>query len=105
MTRIIWSSIKEKLILPFLDLELKTFDLGIEYRDQTNDQVTIDCANAIQEFNVGIKWEKKFFKDHKLIFIIKIISILNPAKKKMCNNNCRWRSFEGVQLEANVEIS
>lgn len=55
MTRIIWDSIKDKLILPFLDLELKTFDLGIEYRDQTNDQVTIDCANAIKQYNVGIK--------------------------------------------------
>lgn len=55
MTRIIWDSIKDKLILPFLDLELKTFDLGIENRDTTNDQVTIDCANAIQKYNVGIK--------------------------------------------------
>ena len=55
MTRIIWDSIKDKLILPFLDLELKTFDLGIEYRDQTNDQVTVDCANAIKQYNVGIK--------------------------------------------------
>lgn len=48
MTRIIWDSIKDKLILPFLDIELKTFDLGIEHRDSTNDQVTIDCANAIK---------------------------------------------------------
>lgn len=55
MTRIIWTSIKDKLILPFLDIELKTFDLGIEYRDKTNDQVTIDCANAIKKYNVGIK--------------------------------------------------
>lgn len=55
MTRIIWDSIKDKLILPFLDIELKTFDLGIEYRDETNDQVTIDCANAIKKYNVGIK--------------------------------------------------
>ncbi|CRK99643.1 CLUMA_CG012954, isoform A [Clunio marinus] len=55
MTRIIWDSIKDKLILPFLDIELQTFDLGIEYRDQTNDQVTIDCANAIKKCNVGIK--------------------------------------------------
>lgn len=55
MTRIIWDSIKKKLILPFLDIELHTFDLGIEYRDQTNDQVTIDCAEAIKKYNVGIK--------------------------------------------------
>lgn len=55
MTRIIWDSIKKKLILPFLDIELHTFDLGIEYRDQTDDQVTIDCAEAIKKYNVGIK--------------------------------------------------
>jgi isocitrate dehydrogenase len=55
MTRIIWAFIKEKLILPYLELDIKYFDLGIEYRDQTNDQVTIDCAEAIKKYNVGIK--------------------------------------------------
>ncbi|KAH8286264.1 hypothetical protein KR054_005517 [Drosophila jambulina] len=55
MTRIIWDSIKNKLILPFLDIELHTYDLGIEYRDKTEDQVTIDCAEAIKKYNVGIK--------------------------------------------------
>uniref|UniRef100_A0A7R9AP88 Isocitrate dehydrogenase [NADP] n=2 Tax=Timema TaxID=61471 RepID=A0A7R9AP88_TIMSH len=55
MTRIIWDLIKEKLILPFLDIELHVYDLGIESRDKTNDQVTIDCANAILKYNVGIK--------------------------------------------------
>lgn len=55
MTRIIWDLIKEKLILPFLDIELHTYDLGIEHRDKTNDQVTIDCAEAIKKINVGIK--------------------------------------------------
>lgn len=55
MTRIIWSSIKDKLILPFLDIELHTYDLGMEYRDETEDQVTIDCAEAIKKYNVGIK--------------------------------------------------
>jgi len=55
MTRIIWDLIKEKLILPFLDIELHFFDLGIENRDATNDQVTIDCANAIKKYNVGVK--------------------------------------------------
>lgn len=55
MTRIIWDLIKEKLILPFLDIELHVFDLGIEHRDKTKDQVTIDCAEAIKKFNVGIK--------------------------------------------------
>lgn len=55
MTRIIWDVIKEKLILPFLDIELHVFDLGIENRDKTNDQVTIDCAEAVKKYNVGIK--------------------------------------------------
>lgn len=55
MTRIIWDSIKEKLILPFLDIELHTYDLGIENRDKTEDQITVDCAEAIKKYNVGIK--------------------------------------------------
>lgn len=55
MTRIIWTFIKEKLIHPYLDLNIKYFDLGIENRDATNDQVTVDSANAINQFNVGIK--------------------------------------------------
>ena len=55
MTRIIWKFIKDKLILPYIDVDIKYYDLGIEYRDQTNDQVTIDAANAIKEFGVGIK--------------------------------------------------
>ena len=55
MTRIIWKAIKDELILPFLDLNINYFDLGMEHRDATNDQVTIDAANAIKECKVGIK--------------------------------------------------
>ncbi|HLA60471.1 MAG TPA: isocitrate dehydrogenase (NADP(+)) [Puia sp.] len=55
MTRIIWKFIKDKLILPYLELEIKYYDLGIESRDQTNDQITIDAANAIKQTGVGIK--------------------------------------------------
>ncbi|MFZ4061618.1 MAG: NADP-dependent isocitrate dehydrogenase, partial [Bacteroidia bacterium] len=55
MTRIIWKFIKEKLILPYLDIDIKYYDLGIEYRDETNDQVTIDAAHAIRTYGVGIK--------------------------------------------------
>jgi isocitrate dehydrogenase len=55
MTRIIWSFIKEKLILPYLDVNLEYYDLGIEHRDATDDQVTIDSANAIKKHGVGIK--------------------------------------------------
>jgi isocitrate dehydrogenase len=55
MTRIIWAFIKEQLILPYLDIDLKYFDLSIEHRDATDDQVTVDAANAIKEYGVGIK--------------------------------------------------
>ncbi len=55
MTRIIWGFIKDKLILPYLDIDLKYFDLGIEYRDQTDDQVTVDAALAIRQYGVGVK--------------------------------------------------
>jgi isocitrate dehydrogenase len=55
MTRIIWSFIKEKLIFPYLELDIKYYDLGIENRDLTDDQVTIEAANAIKEYGVGIK--------------------------------------------------
>ncbi|KAF5348766.1 hypothetical protein D9756_009720 [Leucocoprinus leucothites] len=55
MTRIIWKKIREELILPYLQLDIKYYDLGLEYRDQTNDQVTIEAAHAIQKYKVGIK--------------------------------------------------
>ena len=55
MTRIIWKMIKEKFIFPYLDIDLKYFDLGIEYRDKTADKVTIDAANAIKQYGVGVK--------------------------------------------------
>ncbi|MDA0731987.1 MAG: NADP-dependent isocitrate dehydrogenase [Bacteroidetes bacterium] len=55
MTRIIWQFIKDKLILPYLDIELLYYDLGIEKRDETNDQITIDAADAINKYHVGIK--------------------------------------------------
>ncbi|MGA1380161.1 MAG: isocitrate dehydrogenase (NADP(+)) [Schleiferiaceae bacterium] len=55
MTRIIWSFIKNKLILPYVDVDIKYFDLGMEHRDATNDQVTVDAAEAIKKYNVGIK--------------------------------------------------
>ena len=55
MTRIIWQFIKDKLILPYLDVDLEYYDLGIESRDDTNDQITIDAAHAIQKHGVGVK--------------------------------------------------
>jgi len=55
MTRVIWAMIKDKLILPYLDIDIKYYDLGIEKRDEADDQITIDAAHAIQKYNVGIK--------------------------------------------------
>ncbi|MBI4047160.1 MAG: NADP-dependent isocitrate dehydrogenase, partial [Devosia nanyangense] len=55
MTRIIWQAIKDKLITPYLDLDIRYFDLSIQNRDATSDQVTVDSANAIKEIGVGIK--------------------------------------------------
>ena len=55
MTRIIWQKIKDKLIFPYLDVDLKYFDLGIEARDASDDQITIDAANATKEHGVAIK--------------------------------------------------
>src|SRR5437660_2328123 len=55
MARIMWRFIKDKLILPYLDIELKYYDLGIEHRDATNDQVTVEAAEAIKRYGVGVK--------------------------------------------------
>jgi len=55
MTRIIWQWIREKLILPYLDIDLKYYDLSVEKRDETNDQITVDAANAIKQYGVGVK--------------------------------------------------
>src|ERR687887_373698 len=55
MTRIIWQFIKDRLIHPYLDIDLKYYDLGIESRDATDDQITVDAANAIKEYGVGVK--------------------------------------------------
>ena len=55
MTRIIWQFIKDRLILPYVDVELKYFDLGVEKRDETDDQITIDAAEAIKKYGVGVK--------------------------------------------------
>jgi isocitrate dehydrogenase len=55
MTRIIWQWIRERLILPYLDVDLKYYDLGMEKRDETDDQITVDAANAIKQYGVGVK--------------------------------------------------
>ena len=55
MTRIIWKDIKDKFIHPYLDIDLKYYDLGLPYRDETDDQVTVDAAEAIKKYSVGVK--------------------------------------------------
>ena len=54
MTRIIWDFIKQKLILPYLDIDLKYYDLSVQNRDETNDEITVEAANAIKKHGVGI---------------------------------------------------
>jgi len=71
MTRVMWNFIKKKLILPYLDIDIKYFDLGIKNRDKTSNQITIDSANAIKEIGVGIKCatitpDEKRVKEFKL---------------------------------------
>lgn len=55
MTRVIWQVIKDKFIFPYLDIDLKYYDLGLPYRDETSDQVTLDAAEAIKKYSVGVK--------------------------------------------------
>ena len=55
MTRILWKIIKDELIIPFIDLKTEYYDLGLDYRNKTNDQVTIDSANATQKYGVAVK--------------------------------------------------
>ena len=55
MTRIIWQFIKDKLVLPYLDIDLRYYDLNVQNRDETDDQITVDAANAIKEHGVGVK--------------------------------------------------
>ena len=55
MTRILWKMIKDELLLPFIDLKTEYYDLGLEYRDQTNDQVTIDSSMATKKYGVAVK--------------------------------------------------
>ncbi|XP_066301699.1 isocitrate dehydrogenase [NADP] cytoplasmic-like [Branchiostoma lanceolatum] len=81
MTRVIWELIKDKLIFPFLDIELHTFDLSVEERDRTNDQITIDCANAIKQHSVGVK-----------------CATITPDEKRVEEFNLKkmWRSPNGT---------
>ena len=81
MTRIIWNFIKTKLILPYLDIDIKYYDLGIKNRDKTSDQVTVDSANAIKKFEVGIK-----------------CATITPDEKRVKEFNLKkmWRSPNGT---------
>ena len=66
MTRIIWDFIKNKLILPYLDIDLKYYDLSIQKRDETNDEITIDSAHAIKEHGVGVKCATITADNHRM---------------------------------------
>jgi isocitrate dehydrogenase len=81
MTRIIWQMIKEKLLMPFIDLKTEYYDLGLKHRDDTNDQVTVDCANAIKKYGVGVK-----------------CATITPNSERMVEYNLKemWKSPNGT---------
>ena len=81
MTRIIWDFIKKKLILPYLDIDLKYYDLSVQKRDETNDQITIDAANAIKTYGIGVK-----------------CATITPDDNRMSEFNLKkmWRSPNGT---------
>ena len=81
MTRIIWDFIKKKLILPYLDIDLKYYDLSVQKRDETNDQITVDAANAIKTYGVGVK-----------------CATITPDNNRMSEFNLKkmWRSPNGT---------
>ena len=81
MTRIIWDFIKKKLILPYLDIDLKYYDLSVQKRDETNDQITVDSANAIKKYGVGVK-----------------CATITPDDNRMSEFNLKkmWRSPNGT---------
>jgi len=92
MTRIIWDFIKKQLILPYLDINLDYYDLGIQHRDDTNDQVTIDCANAIKKHGVGVKCATITFR-HGFGRVAGHVEVLLPrktAEKKLTANDERF---------------
>ena len=81
MTRIIWDFIKKKLILPYLDIDLKYYDLSVQKRDETDDQITVDAANAIKTYGVGVK-----------------CATITPDDNRMSEFNLKkmWRSPNGT---------
>jgi NADP-dependent isocitrate dehydrogenase len=99
MTRIIWHRIREQLILPYLDIDLKYFDLGVESRDRTGDQITIDSANATRQYGVAVKCatitpDEARVKEFNLKQMWKspngtIRNILDGTSAPMCRAWCR----------------
>ena len=85
MTRIIWDFIKQKLILPYLDIDLKYYDLSVIKRDETNDQITVDAANAIKKYGVGVKCatitpdNNMEIQKSKKYLILKMMVLLYPC--------------------------
>jgi len=97
MTRIIWKFIKDKLILPYLELDIKYYDLGMEYRDETNDQVTVDAANAIKQYGVGIKCATITPDEQR----VEVSSFMSPIHRAV---NSFRRKF-GIKLKLRVVFS
>ena len=86
MTRIMWDLIKKKLVLPYLDIDIKYYDLGIKHRDKTSDQVTLDCAHAIKKFSVCIK-----------------CSTITPDEKRVKEFNEQNRQISSPSLQLDLD--
>src|SRR4029453_8916052 len=109
MTRIIWSFIKEKLILPYLDIDLKYYDLGIESRDASEDRVTVEAAQAIKKYGVGVKCatitpDEARVKEFNLKKMWKppngtITDFVWPGKGKL---TMKWEGENGDKIEHEV---
>lgn len=109
MTRIIWGLIKEKLIEPFVDVELYSYDLGMENRDATNDQVTVDAALAIKKYNVGVKCATITPGQYQNIDPNALGSCQTSLDQVYIylslSSNHRRKTCGGIQTETNVEES
>ena len=92
MTKILWDFIKKKLILPYLDIDIKYYDLGLENRDKTSDQVTVECADAIKKIGVGIKCATITPDKNRVIKTKKNVAVSQRNYKKYFGRYCFSRT-------------
>ena len=104
MTRILWKMIKDELLLPFIDLKTEYYDLGLEYRNETNDQVTIDSANATKKYKVAVKCatitpNAARVEEYNLKEVL--LTDINPMPLASAINNCKNKYLENIRGKSN----